>query len=170
MNSESERNWKNWQPSDPKILVREATSADAVLLLSIYRSTREQELNLTPWDEKQKSTFIQSQFDAQQFHYKKYYLNSAYWIIEYNKTPAGRLYVDVSDHVRIIDIALLPQFRNLGLGSKVLKDVQEMAKTLNLPVSIHVEQYNPAKQLYKRLGFIEREVVNSIYILMEYNH
>lgn len=165
-----ENDWHHWQPSQTDVSVRDVTSDDFGHLVDIYRSTREQELNLTNWDENQKSLFIKSQFDAQDFHYKKYYSDARFWMIERKGEIAGRLYLNVSDQMRIIDIALLPSFRNTGLGTSILKDLQMLAKDLGVPVSIHVEQFNPARNLYKRLGFMEKETVNSIYILMQYNH
>lgn len=157
-----------WQPSNPAISLRKIKEDDKAVLIRIYRSTREEELNQTPWSEEQKVWFIQNQFEAQHYHYQTYYAHADFWILMYNESVAGRLYVDLSDQLRIIDIALLPEFRNQGIGASLFKDLQHYARAENLPVSIHVEQYNPAKNLYKRLGFVEKETVNSIYILMEW--
>ena len=157
-----------WQPSNPAISLRRITDEDQAILIQIYRSTREEELSQTPWTEEQKTWFIQNQFDAQHYHYQTYYANADFWLLLHHDDIAGRLYVDLSDHLRIIDIALLPEWRNQGIGASIFKDLQNYAQAENLPVSIHVEQYNPAQNLYKRLGFVEKEVVNSIYILMEW--
>lgn len=157
-----------WQPSHPNISLREISEEDHDELVKIYRSTREEELNQTSWSEEQKIWFVQNQFDAQHFHYQTYYTNAYFWIIMFQDHVAGRLYVDLSEQLRIIDIALLPEYRSQGIGAALFKDLQQFAQAYNMPVSIHVEQYNPAKNLYQRLGFVEKEIVNSIYILMEW--
>ena len=65
-----------------------------------------------------------------------------------------------------MDIALLPRFRGRGIGSSLIGQVVREAESAGKPLRIHVEQFNPAMQLYDRLGFrpIGR---HGVYILME---
>ena len=65
-----------------------------------------------------------------------------------------------------MDIALLPDYRNLGIGSALLQSILEQGSNLGLPVTIHVEQFNPALHLYKRLGFQPKED-KGVYLLMQ---
>ena len=60
--------------------LRPATDADENLLECIYRSTREEELSLTPWDETQRAAFVSMQFIAQRTHYGRYFARSTQWI------------------------------------------------------------------------------------------
>jgi len=55
--------------------------------------------------------------------------------------------------MRIIDIALLPQFRGAGVGTRLLRDLLEEAAAQGATVALHVECHNPARRLYERLGF-----------------
>ena len=55
--------------------------------------------------------------------------------------------------IRIMDIALLPEFCGLGLGSQLITSVQEEGRRTGKDVTIHVEKFNPALRLYERLGF-----------------
>ena len=72
-----------------------------------------------------------------------------------NGQPAGRLYVDRgANEIRIVDIALLPEYRNAGIGSGLLDDLLAEAPQAGKPVRIHVEKFNPAMSLYRRLGFV----------------
>jgi ribosomal protein S18 acetylase RimI-like enzyme len=81
-----------------------------------------------------------------------------FFIIEAEKVPAGRLYVEHSEkEIRILDIALLPEFRGKGIGTHFLRDLQKQAQTASKVLSIHVETFNPAKRLYERLGFVLAE-------------
>jgi ribosomal protein S18 acetylase RimI-like enzyme len=80
--------------------------------------------------------------------------------------PAGRLYVARwEDEIRIVDIALLPDFRGRGLGTALLEDLMAEADAAGKPLSIHVEQNNPARSLYDRLGFEEAGEFG-VYVLM----
>ena len=65
-----------------------------------------------------------------------------------------------------MDIALLPEFRNHGIGSTLLEQILEEGRNRNLPVTIHVERFNPALHLYERLGFRQIED-KGVYLLME---
>ena len=57
----------------------------------------------------------------------------------------------------MIDIALMPEHRGAGIGTKLLKELQEEAKAAGKKLSIHVERFNPARRLYERLGFQQVE-------------
>lgn len=154
---------------DKNLEFRHISKEDRDILVKIYGSTRTEELAQTSWTEAQKKIFIESQFEAQRVHYERYYPGAEFLLIMYNDTIIGRLYLHVTEQLRIIDIALLPASRNTGLGTLLLTSIQTLAGNKGLPVSIHVEQFNPALRLYKRLGFIIKETVNSIYYLMEWN-
>jgi predicted GNAT family acetyltransferase len=52
-----------------------------------------------------------------------------------------------------MDIALLPEFRGAGLGTALLADLFAEATAAGKTLTIHVEEYNPARRLYERLGF-----------------
>jgi ribosomal protein S18 acetylase RimI-like enzyme len=81
--------------------------------------------------------------------------------------PAGRLYVGRwPQTIRIVDIALLPEHRGVGVGTRLLGGLLAEADAAGKPVSIHVERFNPAMRLYRRLGFEELED-KGVYVLME---
>ena len=56
--------------------------------------------------------------------------------------------------IRLVDISLLPEFRNRGLGTSLLRDLFTEAEAAGKPLTIHVEKFNPAMRLYQRLGFV----------------
>ena len=85
-----------------------------------------------------------------------------------DKVSIGRLYLRRSHReLRIVDIALLPEFRGRGIGSRLLTAVLREAQSDDIPVRIHVENFNPAMKLYKRLGF-RRESEDGVYHLMHW--
>ncbi len=115
---------------------------------------------LPHWSEAQIAEFLNSQFDAQRAHYRKYYSNARFDIIELEGQSIGRIYLaEVDDEIRIMDIALIPEKRNRGIGGDLTRAVLDFARGAGKNVSLHVEEENPAKRLYDRLGF---EVVGEI--------
>ena len=66
-----------------------------------------------------------------------------------------------------MDIALLPVYRGHGIGTSLMQSILDEAAQAGLPVRIHVEQYNPAMRLYKRLGF-QHVGETGVYLLMEW--
>ena len=76
-------------------------------------------------------------------------------IILLNGVPIGRLnVVEKPDHLYLSHIALLPKYRNRGLGAQVIRLVVARATTQNLPLKLNVLRPNPVKALYERLGFV----------------
>ncbi|MEM8782486.1 MAG: GNAT family N-acetyltransferase [Planctomycetota bacterium] len=51
------------------------------------------------------------------------------------------------------EIGLLPEFRNAGLGSRIIDDVCQHADAQALNVELQVLVTNPAQRLYERMGF-----------------
>ena len=144
-------------------------SEDHEFLYRVYASTRQEELAAVPWTAEQKEAFLRSQFSLQHQHYQKYYAEAAFDIILCGGEPAGRLYVLRSPgEIRIVDIALLPEHRGAGIGSKLLQDLLTEAAASGKFVSIHVERFNPAMRLYERLGFTKQEEVG-VYFRMEWS-
>ena len=134
------------------------TAADLSFLLAVYASTREEELAQTGWSQQKKQIFLQMQFNAQHQHYQTYYPEGNFDLISVNGVNAGRLYSEVwPTQIRIIDIALLPQYRGNGVGSLLLRNLLKAAKLKHLEVSIHVEVNNRAMAWYKKNGFVEIE-------------
>jgi GNAT superfamily N-acetyltransferase len=124
-------------------------------------------LRLTGWDETQKVAFPRMQFDAQSSYYEEHYRGAKFSVILSDDHPAGRLYVARwREEIRIVDIALLPEHRGMGIGTQLLRDLISESEDSGKPLSIHVERFNPALRLYERLGF--RAVADKgVYLLME---
>ena len=151
------------------ISLRSVRPDDRAFLLSVYASTREPELaTVVDWDAAQKAAFVRMQFDAQHAYYQEHYAAASFDIILVGGQPAGRLYFERAlEEFRIIDIALLPEFCNRGIGTTMLKGLQSEAAAAGKPLRIHVERFNPALRLYERLGF--RQIDDrGVYLFMEW--
>lgn len=151
------------------ITFRPITSEDRELLLRVYRSTREDEFaTVVDWTPEMKDAFILQQFTAQHTWYQEHYVGAEFLVILVDGAPAGRLYVHRRpSEIRLVDIALLPEYRNTGLGTRLLRDLLAEGEATGKPVTIHVEIYNPAMRLYQRLGFRPIED-RGVYQLLEW--
>src|SRR5215469_3425514 len=148
--------------------LRTVTPEDEQFLRAVYASTRSEELARVPWSDEQKRAFIDMQFAAQDADYRRNYPDAQYSIIEVQGAPAGRLYVDRgSKEIRIIDIALLPDHRRAGIGTSLLRALQDEGRATSKTLTIHVEKFNPARSLYHRLGFQQIED-KGVYLLLEW--
>lgn len=149
------------------ITLRPATSGDEPLLFRIYSSTREEELAQVPWTADEKETFLRAQFEAQHHHYQEHYSGATFDVVLVDDRPAGRLYVARwTDEIRVVDIALLPEWRNLGIGTRLLTELLDEAAEAGKRLTVHVEKLNPALELYRRLGF-EQVADRGVYLLLE---
>jgi GNAT superfamily N-acetyltransferase len=150
------------------ITFRPIAPEDQNFLFKLYASTRKEEVAQTGWTDFEQENFLRQQFLAQHQFYTEQFSNAEFKIILADNKAIGRLYMDYrDDEIRVIDISLLPGFRNKGIGSGLLSDILSRAKKLNKPVRIHVERYNPALKLYNRLGFV-RIGDTGVYYLMEW--
>lgn len=157
------------QPSNalPAVTLRPVVAADEPLLLEIYASTRAEEMAIVPWTMEQQEQFVRMQFAAQQEHYKKLQPDANHNIILSNGRPVGRLYVArTKQNIEIMDITLLPQDRNSGIGSSLIKALMNEAAT-GRPLRIYVENFNPSLRLFERLGF-KAVAEEGFHLLMEW--
>jgi GNAT superfamily N-acetyltransferase len=153
----------------PALSLRPITPGDVPFLAAVYASTRWDELEPTGWSDEEKAIFCRRQFDAQSAHYREHYPGASFQVIERDGEAIGRLYVARWEReIRIVDISLLPEFRGTGIGTKLLGELQEEAGAAGKSLTIHVERFNRALQLYQRLGFREVED-KGVYLLMRWS-
>ena len=147
-------------------VLRPAQPEDVEFLFRVYASTREDELTATGWNADQQRSFLLMQFNAQDRHYRGEFPRAQFYVIEVDGTPVGRLYLDRAEReTRILDISLLPAFRNQGIGTMLLNDIMMQAARDASTVVIHVERHNRSVQLYSRLGFVPVEE-SAVYLRM----
>jgi ribosomal protein S18 acetylase RimI-like enzyme len=71
----------------------------------------------------------------------------------------------VNDKIPELAIAVVPDFRGQGVGTKLLRQILNTAKTKYPAVSLSVRANNPVLRLYERTGFMKlpgSEVVNRV--------
>lgn len=146
--------------------LREEGDDDLPFLRTLYASTRAGELAPVPWPEAQKRTFLDQQFELQRAQYREHYIGAEWLVIERDAAPIGRLYLKRSSaEVRLMDIALLPDACGQGLGTRLTQAVIDWATGQGLPVTLHVEPFNPAYRMYQRFGFEHRRSTGVYHFL-----
>jgi ribosomal protein S18 acetylase RimI-like enzyme len=145
------------------IKLRDALPEDESFLFEVYASTRAEEIALVPWDDEQRKSFLTIQFAAQHSHYRAQFPDASYSVILRDDLPLGRFYVRKDkDEIRILDLTILPEYRNSGIGTSLLRELLDEAAQSKKRVLIYVETFNPSLRLFERLGFksIAEEGIN----------
>ena len=151
------------------ITLRDAGPDDGTFLLTVYAAARAAELAQTPWTTEQREAFVSMQFLAQDTFYHEHYPDADYKVIMREGEPVGRIYLTREPGlIEILDITVLTEFRNCGIGSNVMERVLDEGAKSGRNVQIYVESFNPSLELFKKMGFssLQEEGIN---YLLEWN-
>ena len=136
------------------VALRPTRPEDDQFLMELFASTRAPELAFLSFDENQRELFLSMQFRAQSQQYAARCPHAQHSIVLDNDTPIGRIIVDRSEkEFTLVDVALLTEYRNYGIGTRLIEDLLKEARTEGKPVRLHVFSSNPAIHLYERMGF-----------------
>ncbi|WP_028105006.1 GNAT family N-acetyltransferase [Pseudoduganella violaceinigra] len=150
------------------IEMRPAEAGDLAFMQQLYSSTRSAEVRMGGCDLATETLLQGLQFKAQQTWYETQYPNADLAVIMDRERPVGRLFVDYGPgELRILDICLLPEYRNRGIGLGLLRSLQAQGERLRLPVRVNLALGSPAQHLFVRCGF-ELLAVDGMYNLMEW--
>jgi ribosomal protein S18 acetylase RimI-like enzyme len=143
-------------PNGGTVELRPVADSDEQFLLNLYASTREEELAQAEWQEGQKEMFVLWQFRLQRGEYDARFPDAEYFVILIDQQPAGRIWVGRDDQqIRLLDIALLPEFQNRGAGTALIRRLTGEARRTNKALRHMVFMLNDdAKRFYERLGFV----------------
>src|SRR5262245_3854286 len=109
--------------------LRRVTPDDDSFLLSVYASTRAQELAQVHWEPGQQEAFVKWQFEMQRREYDVRFPDAEYDVIEIDGQPAGRIWIGRTDEeIRLMDIALLTEFQNRGAGTILVRSLIDESK------------------------------------------
>ena len=152
------------------LALRSVEPQDEQFLYEVYASTRAEELAQVAWAEAQSKAFLQMQLNLRDQAYRMHYPKLDDRIILFQNESVGRLIVARAEHeIRLIDIALLPEYRRAGVGASLIKELIREASASLKPVRLQVEKPNEqARLLYERLGF-RTAGENDTHFQMEYS-
>src|SRR5262245_43224835 len=130
-----------------RVTLRAETDADREFRYRLFCESRQPEfaLLLPPPAFQQ---VMNHQFHAQTVSYRADFPDARFDIIELGGQPIGRIVIDrPGDVVYIVDQALVPQLRNKGLGTAIMRALMEEARAAGVPVRLMAAQGDPAMRL-----------------------
>lgn len=141
---------------------------DQPFLYELFRSIRGEEIASWGFDQRMTEQLLRMQWQGQAQSYQMQFPQADHRIIVAENTKAGRIIIDrASGELHLVDISLLPDFRNQGIGTQLLRELQQEAIQQNTTVALSVHTSNPARRLYERLGFsVEAEA--EVYVRMRW--
>lgn len=131
----------------PSLSQRPAQAADEELARTIhwdaYREVVTRQFG--GWDE-----------TLQEGYFRKKWHPEKFAIVLADGIPCGYLAVEEHAHEIVVnEIALLGAFRGRGVGSALLSEILGRARGSQRAVRLQVLKENRARELYRRLGFVE---------------
>lgn len=137
------------------IRLRPESAGDEPFLRALFATTRRRELAALGGSPEQAAAFCEMQFVAQRAHYRAAFPSARFDVVELDGVPVGRLCVERRPGaLRVIDVAIVPECRGHGLGTRLLQQLCGEADAARARLHLSVEAHNPARRLYERLGFV----------------
>lgn len=137
-------------------VLRHQTADDTAFLRRLFEIVRQTDFVDIEWPDAVRRQFFDSQFLFQRSHRHQAYAGADQLMVMQDSTPVGNLCIWTgSEEMRLVEISLLPEWRGRGLGTALLRALQKHAVHRNYTVSLSVRKDNPARQLYRKLGFME---------------
>jgi ribosomal protein S18 acetylase RimI-like enzyme len=133
----------------------ELVRADEAAFFQLFAAVRAEELGMRVWDPHLRDQMLRIQFEAQRRGYREQFPAADERLILRNGSPVGWIIVDRSGtELNGIDMALLSEERNRGVGTRVIRALQEEAAAESRAMVLSVLTLNVrALALYVRLGF-----------------
>lgn len=135
---------------------KKVSNMDDSFLFSLFCENKKIELGWQYADPIIIEPLLQMQWNARNQYYKNLFSRAISYIFSYNDEPIAQLTIQhEQDHIHIIDISVLRNYQNQGIGSTIIKDLQTTAKQTKQFITLHVSTSSPAYFLYLKLGFFD---------------
>lgn len=140
---------------DVGLAFKDIRPGDEGQFFELFAAVRGEELGMERWDPQMRNEMLRFQFDAQRRGYREQCPTADERLILRGGAQIGWVIIDRSGPaVHCVDLAIVSGQRNKGVGTQVLRALQEEAATGNRPLLLTVLRTNArALALYARLGF-----------------
>jgi ribosomal protein S18 acetylase RimI-like enzyme len=153
-------------PNSLNIELRAYCPEDDDFIFELFTSARAEQFSPLGLETAQLEALLRLQYLAQTRDYEVSYPRAAHTIIWRDTRRVGRLLTQEDDgEIVLVDIAVLPQWRNHGIGTVLIRRLQETAAARGKPVRLNVAKTNRALGLYRRLGFVS-DTETDVYLAM----
>jgi ribosomal protein S18 acetylase RimI-like enzyme len=151
------------------LTLRPERADDQAFRYRLFCQSRPPEWDMVQLDPQFREHLMQHQFEAQTKSYLVQFPKARFDIIELGGERIGRIVVDrAAGSMLIVDQAIVPQMRNNGLGTTIMRTLMEEARAREIPVRLMVGSSNdPSLRLYLRLGFVPIDTT-PMYIELEW--
>jgi len=136
-------------------MLRRVVDGDEQFLRDLYATTRAVEMAMVPWNADERQAFLEMQFRAQHADYSTRFPAAEHSVVLIGGRPAGRVWIDRrAEEIRLLDIAIMPDHQNAGIGAVLLGRLQDEARAAGVALRHSVARGNTdALRFYQRLGF-----------------
>lgn len=140
-----------------KVVLKPLNSVNREFLLKVFKESRE----YLAFNE----NMIIDQFKFEQQGILREYPSAKLNVIFLDNEPVGTVYINYGEVNRILEIAILKKYRNIGIGSQIISKIIDISLKEDKDLYFSVFWFNvKAYRLYKRLGF---EVIKNIGVSYE---
>jgi ribosomal protein S18 acetylase RimI-like enzyme len=138
----------------PSITTRAATPQDDAFLYELFKAVRSPEFAFAQMAPAQLELLMSIQYAGQKATYGMEY-PGGHDIVLLDREPIGRIWVHRgAQEYHLVDIALMPEFRNRGIGARLVTEAIAAALSAGLPLRCSIALNNPGSlRFHQRLGF-----------------
>lgn len=131
--------------TEPSYVLRQASESDFEWLRRLHHaSMRESIERIWGWDEDRQDAFFRKHFDPSRIQ-----------IIQAHGRDIGAIEVERrSDAIFLADIQVDPVEQGRGVGSSLIRELQQEAVARGVKLLLQVNRANRARTLYERLEFL----------------
>ena len=146
------------------IALRPALADDEGFLFELFKIDRGDELTALDWAPDRVVEFLSQQYAAQRRFLQADYPQANQLIILRDSDRIGMIVVERSEQeIRMVDFVLLPDFRNAGIGTHLIKELLAEAAGVGGVFRVQIMRTNPAVELFERLGLVRTGETGSHY-------
>lgn len=121
------------------------------------------------WGPLQRDIFLTSQFQARQQDYRRRFPAAETSVVLVGGVAAGARIVDRGpEAIRLVDVALLSEYRNKGIGRQLATELMAEARRERKPIQAHALRESRALQFWKKLGFKVTTGGDDLYSAIEW--
>lgn len=149
-----------------RVTFRDVTTADREFLFQVFESASRSNFMDAGLADESLEQILEMQFAAQDRGYSQTFPAADRKLICLSGKPVGRLYVSrTQNEIRLVEMTLLENVRNQGVGACVIRELINEAVELQVPLRLSVAFSNRALSLYQRLGFREIEQQSTTFTM-----
>lgn len=137
--------------------LRIACGEDASFLLALFVERNASKFASLGWGDTQLRPILQMQYRARIEGYVQQFAGLQDFVIcDTQQQPVGELLLNhTPGEIRVVDLCISSAYRGRGVATQLLSELQQEAAAKAAMITLSVDHGNPARRLYKRLGFQE---------------